>query len=337
MERVRIRRLRAGLAGPVVIVAALTLAACGTGPGSPDRGAPTSSPAAVATGGHSPTWTASPRPPKLTTPYTKVMVIAEENEPESAVIGSPQAPYLTKLAASYGRATNMLANYPVSCPSLAAYIIMTSGNRQGICDDGPPANHQLSGNNIFKQVADAGMEWRQYSESMPSNCRATDTTDHLYLVRHAPPPYYTTESGRCSAWDVPLGTTTSGALHDALADGLPAYSFLTPNACNDMHGAPSCQTSIVKRGDNWLAAWLPRIMASHDFQQARLVVLITWDEGSRSSNHIATLLVAPTVRGVRSGAAFTHCSTLRLAEEVLGLAYLGCAATAPSFRSGFRF
>jgi hypothetical protein len=159
----------------------------------------------------------------------------------------------------------------------------------------------------------------------------------VYLVRHAPPPYYTSESGRCPAWDLPLGTTTSGALHDALASGLPAYSFVTPNACNDMHGAPSCQSSIVKRGDSWLAAWLPRVMASADFQQARLVVLVTWDEGSRTSNHIATLLVAPTVHGIQSGAAYTHCSTLRLAEEVLHLSLLGCAATARSFRSGFRF
>jgi phosphatidylinositol-3-phosphatase len=263
------------------------------------------------------------------------MVIAEENEAESSVIGSSQAPYINKLAKSYGRATNMQAGYPVGCPSLAAYIIMTSGSQHGICDDASPAGHPLSGDNIFQQVADAGLEWREYAESMPSNCRDTDSG--LYLVRHAPPPYYTSVQGRCAAWDVPLGTTTSGALHDALASGLPSYSFVTPNACNDMHGAASCTTSPVKSGDNWLARWMPLITASADFRQGRLAVLITWDEGSSSSNHIPTLLVAPTVRGVTSGAAYTHCSTLRLAEDVLGLPRLGCAASAASFRSGFHF
>ena len=69
---------------------------------------------------------------------SKVMVIAEENEEESAVIGSSEAPYLTRLAATYGQATNMQAGYPTECPSLAAYIIITSGDRAGICDDKNP-------------------------------------------------------------------------------------------------------------------------------------------------------------------------------------------------------
>jgi hypothetical protein len=315
----------------------LTLAACAPSTATPDPSSSGNHPVAPATGGQATSWTATPRPPVQVSPYSKVMVIAEENEPESSVIGSAQAPYLTKLAATYGYATNMQAGYPTDCPSLAAYILMTSGSQQGICDDESPASHQLSGNNIFKQVADAGLEWRQYAESMPTNCRDTNSTDGLYLVRHAPPPYYTSESGRCAAWDVPLGTTTSGALHTALTTGLPSYSFVTPNACNDMHGAASCKTTVIKRGDDWLARWMPQIIASDDFQQARLMVLITWDEGSSTSNHIPTLLVARTVRGLSSGAAYTHCSTLRLAEDTLGLARLGCAATASSFRAGFRF
>jgi hypothetical protein len=334
MRPIAALRLRRGLGLAVLATCAvLGLAACASSP----SGGSAASPAARATGpGSGPIWTATPVPPILSSPYTKLMVIAEENETESEVIGASQAPYVTKLAASYGRATNMTANYPVSCPSLAAYIIMTSGSRQGICDDNDPAVHQLPGDNIFQQVADAGLQWREYAESMPGNCAANNTADKLYLVRHAPPPYYTSESGRCPNWDVPLGTTTSGALHDALASGLPDYSFVTPNGCNDMHGAPSC-TASVKTGDNWLAKWMPLIIASDDFQQARLAVLITWDEGSSSSNHVPTLLVARTVRGVASGAAYTHCSTLRLADDVLGLPLLGCAATAPSFRAGFHF
>ena len=38
-----------------------------------------------------------------------------------------------------------------------------------------------------------------------------------------------------------------------------------------------------------------------------------------------------------SAAAYTHCSTLRTAEELLRLPYLGCAATAVSFRTAFHF
>jgi hypothetical protein len=126
-------------------------------------------------------------------------------------------------------------------------------------------------------------------------------------------------------------------LRSALTSGLPAYSFVTPSACNDMHGAASCDSVKVKRGDDWLARWMPLIMAAPDFQQGRLLVMITWDEGSKKSNHIPTVLVGRTINAVRSGAAYTHCSTLRTTEDVLGLPRLGCAKTATSFAYGFGF
>jgi phosphatidylinositol-3-phosphatase len=315
------------LALAAAVLTGVTLVACA----APAR------PAATGSGGSVPIYTATPLPPILGGAYDKVMVVAEENEPGSEVIGSTEAPYLNSLAKTYGLATNMQAGYPVSCPSLAAYITLTSGGQQGICDDAPPSAHQLSVDNIFQQVAAAGLQWREYAESMSGSCQATNSADLRYLVRHAPPPYYTSEASRCATWDVPLGTTAAGALHSALAAGLPAYSFVTPNACDDMHGAPSCSDALVTVGDSWLAQWMPRIIASPDFQSARLVVVITWDEGSSSSNHIATLVVARTVRGVTSSAALTHCSTLRATEEVLRLPLLGCAATATSLRTAFHF
>ena len=267
--------------------------------------------------------------------YTKVMVIAEENEPESAVIGTAQAPYITALAAKYGRATAMDAGYPTECPSLAAYLIMTSGSRQDVCDDANPAKHPLAGPSVFSQVADAGLQWREYAESMPSNCLRRNATP--YLVRHAPPTYYVSEKARCRSWSVPLGTPDAGALHDDLRAGLPAYSFVTPNACNDMHGATGCTAGKIKRGGDWLATWLPQILASDDFTSGRLLIVLTWDEGSPTSNHIPTVLVGATISGIVSDEAYTHCSTLRTAEDILGLSPLGCAATAQSFAYGFQF
>jgi hypothetical protein len=288
-------------------------------------------------GGGAAAYTARPLAPVLRTPYTKMMVIAEENEEASSVIGSANAPYLNKLAATYGQATNMQAGYDVACPSLAAYIILTSGDAQGICDDDPPVEHPLGVDNVFHQAAGAGEEWRSYSESAPQTCQQYDAADGVFLVRHTPAPYYVDESDHCQMWDEPLGSTTAGALHDDLTAGLPAYSFVTPNACNDMHGAASCRTNLVRHGDDWLARWMPQIIASPDFQQSRLVVVITWDEGSSTSNHIATVVVGKTIRGVKSAAALTHCSTLRAAEELLAVPLLGCAQTATSLRGAFGF
>lgn len=330
----RVSRAVLALAGLMVAAAAASCAAPGSSAGSAsDPAAALAAPA----GGGGPVVTATGQPPVLTTVYPKVMVIAEENKPLSSIIGSSQAPYLTQLAATYGNATGMTANYPVSCPSLAAYIMITSGSQQRICDDGTPGQHRLTSDNIFRQLAVAHKQWRQYSESMTTNCQKYDGPPGGYLVRHAPPAYYTSEVNRCPLWDVPLGTTTAGNLHDDLASGLADFSFVTPNACHDMHGATPCSTDLVKNGDDWLASWMPKIIASDDFRSGRLLVIITWDEGSTVSNHIPTVLVGQSLHGVTSSAPYTHCSTLRTAEELLQLPYLGCAATAASFRTGFHF
>ncbi len=263
------------------------------------------------------------------------MVIAEENEAESSVIGSARAPYLNRLAATYGEVAQMQAGYPVGCPSLAAYILLTSGSTHGICDDSPPSAHQLSGDNIFQQVARSGREWREYAESMAGTCERQNDAGERYLVRHAPPPYYASEASRCRSWDVPLGTTRAGALVTDLARGLPAYAFVTPDACDDMHGAPGCAGDPIRTGDSWLARWLPRILASADYRSGHLLVVITWDEGSGSTNHIATIVVAPRVHHERTPATtiYTHCSTLRAAEQVLRVPLLGCARDAPVYFS----
>jgi phosphatidylinositol-3-phosphatase len=261
----------------------------------------------------------------------KVMVIAEENETYGQVLGGNQAPYLTELAAQYATIAAMDAGYPASCPSLPAYLLMTGGSTHGICDDYGPWAHKIDGPSIFSQVADAGLQWRGYAESMPKPCTAHNAAGGRYLVRHAPAPYYTAVADRCPSWDLPLGTPAAGALHDDVAAGrLPAYAFVTPDACDDMHGAAGCGGDLVATGDQWLARWLPVILGGPDYRAGRLLVVITWDEGSAGSNHIPTVVVGPTARQARVTAPTTHCGLLALEERILGFPLLGCARTASS-------
>jgi phosphatidylinositol-3-phosphatase len=121
-----------------------------------------------------------------------------------------------------------------------------------------------------------------------------------------------------------------------MAASRPSYAFVTPDACHDMHGAPSCPSHRVANGDTWLAQWIPQIMAGPDYRAGRLVIIIIiWDEGSSTSNHIPTLVISPSTRAVSSTATYTHCSTLRTAEDILHLTPLGCAGTAKGFTSAF--
>lgn len=261
------------------------------------------------------------------------MIIAEENKGYREIIGNPQAAYLNQLAAGYGTATNFDAGYPAECPSLAAYILMTSGSTDNICDDDDPSDHRLAGDNVFHQVAAAGLQWRNYAQSAPGNCVLTNNGH--YFVRHVPATYFTNERGNCRRWAVPPGGDTTGALHDDLASGLPAYSYVTPDACHDMHGDDGCDNDLIAAGDQWLRSWLPRIMAGPDYRAGRLTIIVTWDEGTETSNHIATLVVAPTVRHISTATPLTHCSTLRFTEEQLRLPLLGCATRATSLGTPF--
>lgn len=301
--------LRSSAWSVVLLTAVALVAACGAGAPAPAASVSVAPPAADA--------------------GRKVMVIVEENHGYDQIIGDRDAPYLNRLAAAYGTATRYDAGYPAHCPSLAAYILLTSGTTAGICDDNDPKAHPLTGDNLFRQVGAAGREWRDYAEALPGPCAQSGRG--RYLVRHVPPTYYVGERADCRRWTVPIADLR----HDAAAGDLPAYAFVSPDACNDMHGAAGCPTDLVGAGDRWLQKWLPRIMAGPDYRAGRLTVIVTFDEGTSTSNHIPTLVIAPTVRHVSTAQPLTHCSTLRFVEEQLRLPLLRCAAGAPSLGSPF--
>lgn len=265
----------------------------------------------------------------------KVLLIVEENKAYGEIISSDRAPYLNELASTYGLATAFDAGYPTECPSLPAYLLLTSGSRHGICDNGDADRHRIGGPNIFAQVAASGRQWRGYAQSMPEPCHRAD--DGHYVVRHAPAPYYVTAQRHCADWDVPMGDRTSGPFRTDVTHGrLPAFSIVTPDVCHDMHGGISCFGDPIRSGDRWLRDWLPMVLDGPDYRSGKLTVIVTWDEGSEKSNHIPTIVISPRTKQVRSATRFTHCSVLRTMEELLSLRLLGCARTATSMRSAFR-
>ncbi len=257
-----------------------------------------------------------------------VMFILFENKSYGSIVGSKSAPFINQtLIPGCGLATNY-HNY--SHPSTPNYLALTSGAAQGkaASADCLPSGCPQSQASIFSQLSTAGQDWREYAEATPGNCYKKDydnttyinadgSTGEYYYVRHAPPAYYT--SGPvpvdCSNWDVPLGTTSSGSFVNALSpgsDGLPAFSFVTPGGCDDMHDCP------VKVGDDWLKEWIPIIQQSAAYQSGQLAVFITSDEGTGSdktngetcwdtvhadsatypSCHIATIVMSPyTIAG----------------------------------------
>jgi hypothetical protein len=248
--------------------------------------------------------------------YDHVVWVVLENRAYSQVIGSSKAPYLNRLAARCGVATQFSA---VTHPSLPNYLAMTSGSTQGITDNGGPGEHQLNAASIFSQVGPRS--WRSLQESMPSSCALSD--GGAYAVRHNPAVYYTNLRAACRAGSIRLGGRPNLAAR---------FTFITPNLCHDMHDCG------VSTGDAWLKRFLPRVLASSQYRAGRTAVFVTWDEDDNSAdNHIATLVLAPSVKpGTASSTPFDHYSMLRTTEELLGLkTLLGDAASAESMRGAF--
>jgi hypothetical protein len=118
------------------------------------------------------------------------------------------------------------------------------------------------GKTIGDQLADAGMSWKSYQESLPlgsvfgvnySNGTATNLTDfsklapltsanvvQAYAVKHNPFAYFeSVQSGsdpKNSLANV-VGFDGPGGLYADLATGhVPDFALIAPNQCNDQHG-----------------------------------------------------------------------------------------------------
>jgi hypothetical protein len=263
----------------------------------------------------------------------EVLLIWEENHSYGSVIGNPSAPEINALAAKCGLATQYQAQ---THPSLPNYLEMTSGqsfaSSPWYTDCDPEGSCTTSGPSVFSALGAAGRQWRSYVEAMGRNCALV--TSGEYAARHNPAVYYTTVRRECDAWDQPLGTTTGGPLHQALVSG-PSVGLttVTPDLQDDMHDG------TVAQADQWLAGWVPQIVASPAYRSGHLAVLIVWDEGAGSGNapsHAPLIVMSASTRpGTRSALAFDDYSVLRAICQLGGVANLGKASVATSLVGPF--
>jgi hypothetical protein len=261
-----------------------------------------------------------------------VVVVVLENHSYGQIVGNASAPYVN--CAGPFATTGLICGGKLYTqytglfhPSLPAYLAMTSGSNDGCTTDGCPPD-SIRQTSVFEQLGRAGFSWFAFQESMTSNCKRHDDPNSLYAVRHNPPPYYRAlvASHRCARRDVPLWRLDTKAL--------PAFSLITPNLCDDMHGTsadcyqryPKC-SDIVCVGDTWLSQHVPALIA------AGADVVVTFDEpdpGAPATAPIATVQAGPGIlAGSTDGRPFTHYSLLRGIQDYFGLTCLqwSCSAT----------
>jgi acid phosphatase len=253
-------------------------------------------------------------------------VVIEENHSLAQMMS--QMPYLFGLSTTYGYATDWTA---IRHPSLPNYLAISGGSTFGVGDDRPPASHanDVGGaTSVFDEALDAGKTARTYAESMPSPCYLSDHPAHSpsYVVRHNPWAYYPASRVRCHSNDVPM----TGFAAAARANALPDVGFLIPNLCDDAHSCP------LADADAFLRRTLPDVLASTDFTSGRLAVVVTADEDDKhSGNVVLTSVLAARLSHKVVTSPLTHYSLARYLAQVLGVAPLGNASTAPDMKAAF--
>ena len=186
-----------------------------------------------------------------------VVIVMMENR-EATQLTASNAPYLTGLS-TMGR---YFSSYSaVVHPSFPNYLAFAGGSTYGNTGGGAVAG-AFPGDNLWNQLTQAGVNWGVYQEHMPAPCYpnasnvVTTPTKDKYAINHNPATVF-------------AGVFTSGQCQQVLPLAqmpatLPAFSFVTPSYCNDMHGfkndpsyPPDCQvgaTALTTRGDSWLQA-----------------------------------------------------------------------------------
>ena len=250
-----------------------------------------------------------------------VIIIVLENKDYCGVIGNENAPYENLLASRYALAGNYFA---VSHPSLPNYFSLVAGSTLGVTSTCFPSQCSESAQTIASLLESHGLSWKEYAESMPTNCSRSDSPDGLYVVRHDPWVYFTGIAGSltgspsrvCDAHVVPFSQFWT----DLQTSNLPSYSFITPNTCDDAHSCP------LSSADAWLSTVVPRIINSGPFASTALFVV--YDEGSGTSyntpSQVPCILVSPFARpGFVSDVRYTHYSLLATVERIFGVGNLG--------------
>jgi hypothetical protein len=259
-------------------------------------------------------------------------VIVMENHDWRDLEGNPAAPYLNGLLAKGAHATQYF-NPPGLHPSLPNYIWMESGSTLGVADDAEPSQHKLNAPHLVSLLRAAGVSWKSYQEDIPgTDCPLTAV--NMYAPKHNPMIYFSDVNGgldRKSAECIAHIRPYSELARDLEANEVPAYSFITPNLCNDMHDCG------IAAGDAWLSREVPKILASRAYRQGG-AIFIGFDESEGSDVPIGLIALSPLAKpGYGNDVYYTHSSLLRSLQEIFGVApLLGDAAKATDLADLFR-
>jgi hypothetical protein len=280
--------------------------------------------------------------------YDHIFLVIMENENYNQIIGNAYAPILNTLAQDYGLATRYTG---VADPSEPNYVAMLGGDFFGINSDDPYwfPGQTVSAANLMSQLEGVGKNWRGYFQSMPyagyrgycfpDKCNGIPDADTQYVSKHnGIVNFANLQSPTEFANMFPLSQLSA----DLAGGTVSSFSYIVPNECTDMHGAPPwCvdsdktgtvqQSWLIAQGDKFVGNLVNEITSSSAWRTSRnSAIVITFDEGNTANSEIVTIVITNHgPRGVTDNTSYNHYSLLASLQQTFGLGCLlnSCAAT----------
>ena len=279
--------------------------------------------------------------------YDHVFLLIMENENYNQVIGNPNAPILNALAQDYGLATNYRG---VADPSEPNYVAMLGGDFFGINSDDPYwfPGHTIRANNLMSQLEAAGKTWGGYFQDMPypgyrgycypDKCNGIPDADTQYVTKHNGIVNFANLQTPSELGKMFPFTQLSA---DLAAGSTPNFSYIVPDECHDMHGAPPwCvdsdntgtvqQSWLIAQGDRFAGDAVNMIASSSLWKSGNNAIIITFDEGNTATSQIVTIVITNHgPRGITDNASYNHYSLLASLQQTFGLGCLvnSCSAS----------
>jgi hypothetical protein len=266
-----------------------------------------------------------------------VFLVLEENHDWTSTKTLPYIQHLLQIGAHSEQYYNPRNLHP----SEPNYIWIEAGSNYGLTTDNDPSAQNLIRNtaHLSKLLDAAGISWTSYQEGITADT-CPISSGNGYAAKHNPFVFFDDVSGNppsatnqhCRDHHKPF----SQFLPDLKAGNVARYNFITPNLQDDMHDGTPAQ------GDDWLKANIDPIInpASPNHNAAiyaRAALMITWDEGTGTSDGpIGFIVVSPfakvgfTDTTMPAPYYYTHSSLTLSLQKIFGVAAppLGGAATA---------
>ena len=271
----------------------------------------------------------APSPP----PASKhVVMVMEENQSYSTIVGNSNWPSLNSLIRNGALATKYYANVH---PSIGNYFMLTTGQVL-TTDDSSTKVWNVA--NIARSMLAAGVSFRIYAEGIPGPGYLGGNTGP-YLIRHQPFAMLSDLADNQTLANQHIWPFSQFATD--LANGnLPTFSFIVPDVNDDAHdGTP-------QQADSWLQTKVVSPLSNDSSFQpgGGGVLIVDFDEAvdsdtTHGGGHVPAVFWGPAAKtgySQASSTAYQHQSMLRTIMQYLGLSNPpGAAASAPPMSEFF--